>query len=92
MSSDSCAFVDSSVRRVGAALEELVGDAADEDDGAHHGQIERGGDAEQVDEVLQDLEQRRADDDADDRALSPAQTTAAEDRGGDAVELEEVSV
>src|SRR5687768_8011297 len=63
-----------------APLEYLVGDHADEDDRAHHGEVQRTGYPEQVDEILQDLQERRPDEDADNRTFAAAETTAAQNR------------
>ena len=49
-------------------------------------------DAQQVDEVLEHLQQDRADQDAEDRAFAAAQATPPEDGGGDAVQLVGVAV
>ena len=70
----------------------LVGEHADQDDRAHHGEIQRARNAEQVDEVLQHLQQHGAEHDADDRAFAAAQRAAAEHRRGDGVELVEIAV
>ena len=43
-----------------AAGQQLVGHGADEDHRAHDGEIERSGDVEQVHEIPQHLQQRRA--------------------------------
>jgi hypothetical protein len=47
-------------------LKPLVREYSHEDHGAHDGEVEGTGNPEQVHQVLQHLQQRRADDDADD--------------------------
>ena len=69
-----------------------VGDHAEKDHRAHHREVERRRDAEQVDEVLEFLKQHDAQHHADDRAFTAAQREAAEHRGGNGVELIEVCV
>src|SRR5882724_3334176 len=76
----------------GSALEDLIGEDADQHDCSHDGKIEGAGNAEEVDEILQDLQKRRADDDADDRTFAAAQTAAAQDGCRDAIEFVEISV
>src|ERR1700744_6547859 len=70
----------------------LVRDDPDQDHRAHDGEIERARDAEQVHEVLQDLQQDGAQHDAEHRALAAAQRATAQHSGGDAVELVEIAV
>lgn len=38
-------------------FEKLIGQDADEDDGAEYGEVERTGNVQEVDEILQDLQQ-----------------------------------
>src|SRR4029453_1562646 len=75
-----------------APLQDLVADDADEYDATHHGEIERAWNPQQIHQVLQHLQQRGPEQDADDRALASAQAATAEHGGGDAVQLEEATV
>src|SRR5690606_5566725 len=59
--------------RIAVLDELLVRQHADEDDRAHHGEVQRTRDAEEIDEVLQNLKQYRAEHDAEDRPLAAAQ-------------------
>ena len=75
-------MIDSSGSAVPEARELLVGHDADQDHRAHHREVERARDAEQVHQVLQDLQQDGAQHDAEDRALAarseqPPSTAAA---------------
>ena len=72
--------------------ENLIGDDTDQDHGAHHREIQRRRNAKQVDEVLQDLQQRRAGQNPDDRTLAAAQAATAQNGRGNAVQLEEIAV
>jgi len=77
---------------VGAFLEDLVGEHAQQHDGSHDGVVERTGNPQEVHQILQHLKERGADDDADDRTFTAAQTASAQHGGGDAVKLIEVSM
>src|SRR6202020_2350056 len=84
------------LRPIGAGLPQphqlLVGENADQDDRPHNGEIERAWDAEQIDEVLENLKQNGAEHDAEDRALAAAERTAAENRSRNSVKLIEIAV
>src|SRR5579859_511679 len=73
-------------------LEELVGQYAHEDDRAHHGEIERAWDAQQVHEVLQDEEEGGANQNADDGPFAPAQAATAQHGCSDAVKFIKISM
>ena len=64
------------LRPIGASLPEadqlLVRQNADQYDGAHHCEIQGTRDSEQIDQVLQDLEQNRAQYDAHNRTFAAA--------------------
>ena len=74
------------------ASEQLVGHRADQDDGAHHREIERARNVEQVHQIAQHLQQRRAHDDPEHGSFASAQAAAADDGRGNRVELVEVAV
>src|SRR6185295_18244807 len=74
-----------------APLQDLVADDADEYDATHHGEIERARNPQQIHQILQHLEQRGPEQDADDRSLASAQAAPAEDGCRDAVQLEEAA-
>jgi phosphosulfolactate phosphohydrolase-like enzyme len=53
-----------------ALLEKMIREHANEDDNAHDGEVERARNSGQIDEVLQDLEKRRSNNNADDGPFS----------------------
>ena len=67
------------------AAQKLIDDNAQQNDRSDHHQVERTLDAEQIHEVLQDLDQGGSENDAEDRSFSAAEAATAEDRRGDAV-------
>jgi hypothetical protein len=69
----------------------LIREHADQDDRTHHGEIQRARNAKQVDEVLQHLQQNRAEDDAQNGAFAAAQRAAAEHGRRDGIELVEIA-
>src|SRR5829696_9796334 len=72
--------------------EDLICHHADQDHGAHHREVERTGNAEEVDEIAQDLKQRGADQYANHRTFAAAQRTSPEHRRGDSIEFVSIAV
>ena len=73
------------------ALDDLVGGDTAEDHHTDDGVLEMGGDAEQVDGVSQQANDRRSDDHPEDGPLPSAQTTTAQHGSRDGIEFVELT-
>ena len=60
-----------------AALQQLVGYHTEENHRARHGEIERTRNTQQVDQILQNLQQGRANQNADNRTFTATPITAS---------------
>src|SRR6185369_5696740 len=77
---------------IAALSEDLIRHHADQDHRSHYCEIQRARDAEQVNQIAQDLKQSSADQYADYRSLTAAQRTATEHCCCDSIEFVSIAV
>ena len=70
----------------------LVADDAKQNHETHHREIERGGDAEKIDQILQHLKQRNANQYTYDGSFAAPQAATAQNGGRDAVQFKKIAV